>query len=422
MPQQPGVAQNTCWDSFTFSCRGQMKIALLCSGLGHVLRGHEIFARGLFDLLAESVDIVLLKGAGPDSEREWVIPCVKRSSPHLAQIHVACSPKWVLPMQEQERVRIEHETFAYGAIDRLLEYQPDVIHCLEQEVCNVLFDNRHLFSHTPKLLFSNGGALAAHDLPRCDFVQEHTQRNLAYSARDKAFLIPHGVDLQRFKPGVPSDFRARHGIPSDAFVVISVGAISRTHKRMDHVIREVAAVAGAWLVIVGQEAADSQVVRELGGRLMGNRIVFTRMPNDELPEAYAAADVFVLGSLFETFGIVYVEAMAMGLPVVCSNHDNQRAVVKEGLFVDMSQTGAVSALLTQTSRERLAEIGRLGRLVAEENYDLARLKQQYLERYGLITSAPNSLPTYTWKTRLRANLLNAAKRGRLLATGGRATT
>ena len=399
-----------------------MKIALLCSGLGHVLRGHEIFARGLFDLLSNSIEIVLLKGDGSEGEREWVIPCVKRSSPHLGKIHVAGSPKWALQMQEQERVRVEHETFAYGAIKHLLGYQPDVIHCLEQEVCNVLFDNRHLFERTPKLLFSNGGALAARDLPRCDFVQEHTERNLVYSARAKAFVIPHGVDLQRFRPGVSSDFRGRHGIPSDAFVVISVGAISRTHKRMDYVVREIAAVPGAWLVIVGQDAADSHDVRDLGQRLLGNRIVFTRMPNDKLPQAYAAANVFVLGSLFETFGIVYVEAMAMGLPVICSNHANQRAVVKEGLFVDMRQAGAVSNLLKQMPRERLAEIGRRGRLVAEQDYDLVRLKQKYIERYGQIASAPSSLPSYTWKSRLRANLLNAAKRGRLLATGGKATT
>ena len=47
---------------------------------------------------------------------------------------------------------------------------------------------------------------------------------------------------------------------------------------------------------------------------MPGRIVFTRMENAELPAAYRAADVFTLGSLHETFGIVYIEAMAMELP------------------------------------------------------------------------------------------------------------
>jgi glycosyltransferase involved in cell wall biosynthesis len=376
----------------------------------------------LFDLLDDAVNIVLLKGAGEAGTREWVVPCVPRSSPLLAHVHVAASPKWTLSMQEQERVRIEHESFAYAAIGPLLAHQPDVIHCLEQEVCNILFDNRHLFARVPKLLFSNGGAIAAADLPRCDFVQEHTERNLAYSARDKAFVIPHGVDLRRFKPGLASPFRALHGIPAEAFVVISVGAVSRTHKRMDHVVREVAAVPGAWLVIVGQAAADSDDVRSLAQQLMPGRAIFTRLPNNELPLAYAAADAFVLGSLFETFGIVYVEAMAMGLPVICSNHPNQRDVVKEGIFVDMRTPGVVTAVLRDTPRERLVEIGHRCRAVAEQHYDLATLKQQYIDRYAQIASAPSSLPTYTWKTRLRAHVNNILRRGRLRATGGRATT
>ena len=52
--------------------------------------------------------------------------------------------------------------------------------------------------------------------------------------------------------------------------------------------------------------------------------MFDSLPHDELPQAYAAADVFTLGSLHETFGIVYIEAMAMGLPVVCTQHPNQQ--------------------------------------------------------------------------------------------------
>ncbi|MBL8349603.1 MAG: glycosyltransferase family 4 protein [Burkholderiaceae bacterium] len=387
-----------------------MKVALLCSGLGHVVRGHEVFARGLFDLLSGTLDMTLFKGAGDASERERVIPNLHRNSPCLDHIHTAVSPRWSTAVREQERSRIEHETFAYAALQPLLEGGFDVIHCLEMEVCNIVHDNRHLFERTPKIVFSNGGAIPARNLPRCDFVQEHTERNFAYSAKEKAFMIPHGVDLDRFHPGLQSDFRTRHSIPSDAFVVISVGTVSASHKRMDHVIREVAALKDAYLVIVGQESGETPAIKALGRDLMGDRVIFARLPHHELPSAYAAADVFVLGSTFETFGIVYIEAMAMGLPVVCTHHVNQRSIVKEGVFIDMSQPGALTAALRDTPRETFVELGRRGRARVEQHYDLRVLERQYVERYQTIADTPSNLPTYSMKTKLHANLRNALRR------------
>jgi glycosyltransferase involved in cell wall biosynthesis len=234
-------------------------------------------------------------------------------------------------------------------------------------------------------------------------VQEHTEHNLKYSARGKAFMIPHGVDVQRFQPGLSRDFRSRHGIPADAFVVISVGTVCYHHKRMDYVIREVARVPDAYLIIVGEENRDTPSIKNLGQQLMGGRILFTRLPHEELPRAYAAADVFVLGSLFETFGIVYIEALAMGLSVICTNHVNQRSIVKEGIFIDMRRPGELAAVLRDTPRTALAELGERGRAIAERYYDLRVLKHQYLERYQAIAAAPSSLPKYTLKTKLSAN-------------------
>ena len=394
-----------------------MKIALLCSGLGRVHRGHEVFARDLFDLLGEAVDITLFKGGGKAAARERVIDNLPRTAACLDHVHVAVSPKWAEAAKEEERDRIEARTFAYAALKPLLEGGFDVVHCLEREVCNTVHDHRHLFQRTPKVVFSNGGAIAARDLPRCDFVQEHSAHNLSFSARHKAFLIPHGVDLQRFQPGLPSDFRARHGIPADAFVVISVGTIGHSHKRMDHVIEEVAPLDGVRLLVVGQQSPQTPAIKALGQRLMGERIVFATLPHDELPQAYAAADAFVLGSLFETFGIVYIEAMAMGLPVICTNHVNQRSIVQEGLFIDMSRRGALTAALRDTGREALAEIGRRGRAVAERDYDLQRLKRKYVETYHRIAAAPSSLPGYTLKSRLAANLRNLVRRSARLVHG-----
>ncbi len=387
-----------------------MKIALLCSGLGHIQRGHEVFARDLFTMLAPQLDITLFKGGGEPAPNELVVPNVPRNSPHLQHIHVAVSPKWTSSVREQEQVRIEGETFAHAALGPLLEGGYDVVHCLEQEVCNVVFDNRHLFARVPKIVFSNGGAIPAPGLPRCDFVQEHTAYNLQRSARGKAFMIPHGVDMQRFRPGIDTSFRARHGIPADARLVLSVGSICYWHKRMDHVIREVAALPGTWLAIVGQETADTPAIQALGRELMGERIVFTKMAHADLPQAYAAADVFVLGSLFETFGIVYIEAMAMGLPVVCTQHDNQRQLVQHGVFIDMKQPGALTAALRDTPPAVLAEMGRRGREVVARHYDLQVLRQRYLDEYARIAAAPSSLPTHTLGRQVQAHARNALRR------------
>lgn len=387
-----------------------MKISLLCSGLGNISRGHEIFANSLFNLVSEAINITLLKGGGKDTAREWVIGNIPRNSACLDYIHMAVSPKWANITKEQERVRIETETFAYATLKPLLEGDFDVIHCLEQEVCNIIYDHRHLFRHTPKVVFSNGGAILGRNLPRCDFVQEYTEYNLRYSIKNKAFMIPHGVDTNRFNPQVKSDFRVQHKIPQDAFVVITVGTICYWHKRMDYIIREVAPLKNIYLVIVGQESTDTPAIKELGHCLMGDRIIFTKLPHDELPKAYAAANVFVLGSLFETFGIVYIEAMAMGLPVICTNHINQRLIIKEGIFIDMKKSGALTQVLRDINFAKLRLLGNRGPEIVRKYYDLELLRQQYIYQYELITSTKANLPTYSLKTQLTSNLHSGIKK------------
>lgn len=387
-----------------------MRIALLCAGLGHVNRGHEVFARGLFDLLCDSADITLFKGGGVSGAREQVIANLPRRATCLEHIHVTGSPNWADAIREHERCRIEALTFAYAALQPLLEGDFDIIHCLEREVCELIHQHRHLFRRIPRIVFSNGGAIPARDLPPCDFVQEHSAYNLQRSARHKAFLIPHGVDLTRFHPAVRSDFRARHGIPADAFVAISVGTICYWHKRMDYVIRELAALPAVHLIIAGQENEDSAAIKALGQQLMGGRILFTTLSHDELPQAYAAADVFVLGSLFETFGIAYIEALAMGLPVICTEHPNQRAIVQEGIFIDMEQPGALTAALRDADPARLAALRIRGPKIARRDYDLQVLREQYLAHYRRIAASPVGLPPWTLRRRIGANLRNLLRR------------
>lgn len=386
-----------------------MKIALLCSGLGNIHRGHEVFARDLFELIRDAVDITLFKGGGENAPGEIVIHNVPRDSSYLDHIHIAASPKWESSIKGYERLRVETETFAHAALRPLLEGAYDIIHCLEQEVCNIIYSYRHVFKNPPRIVFSNGGAIPARRLPRCDFVQEYTAYNETFSAKDKASVIPHGVDLNLFHPGIPSAFRKQHGIPEKAKVAISVGTIGFWHKRMDYVIREVAPIQEMYLVIAGQECPDTPEIKEIGRKMMGNRVIFVTLPHDELPKAYAAADIFILGSLFEAFGIVYIEAMAMGLPVFCTRHPNQKSIVKEGIFIDMKSDGALTEALLKTDPQTLSQLGQQGRKIVLENYDLNILRQRYVDWYTTISRTAINLPKYTLSRKIVANLKNATR-------------
>ncbi len=383
-----------------------MKIAMLCTGLGNVRRGHESFVRSVFDLLKDDVDITLFKGGGEPLPNEVVVNHIPRSSPLLDGIHIMSSPKWRNSILEQTRFSVEMSTFTWAVLEHLLVGGYDIVHCTENEVVETLYEHRALFPEVPRFVFSNGGALQRNKLPKCDFVQEHTQFNLEQGAHEKSFLIPHGVDLNAFDPEPETDFRARHSIPDDALMVLSVGTVCYSHKRMDYLIREVAPIPDARLLIVGEPSVDSPEIEALGRELMGERVQFLSLPHDQVPEAYRAADIFALASVFETFGIVYIEAMAMGVPVVATHHQNQRQILKKGTFVDMEKSGHLTEAIQKLSGLDLRALGAEGRRIVEENYDLANLKQEYLEMYGTIHKATVQVPQYGLKERIRANIRN----------------
>lgn len=387
---------------------GETKVAILCSGLGNVRRGHEVFIRQVYDQLrgsaeGEALDLWLFKGAGPSSEREVVVPHLPRYAEALAGMRVVAAPKWAKAVEEDLRYELETTTFAYGALPILLEQDFDVIHCLEREVADLLYRHRLLFRRIPRFVFSNGGALPRARLPQCDLVQEHTDYALQRGATEKSVLLPHGVDLLRFDPTLDgAAFRAAHGIPAGALVLITVGTVCYWHKRMDHVIEEAALLDGAYLLVVGQRSVDAPAIEQLGAERLGDRVRFLTMDHAALPEAYAAADVFVLGSLFETFGIVYLEAMAMALPVVATQHENQRAIIGDcGVFVDMTARGAVADAVRQLTPDRRAELGRLGRARVEQVYDLTAQRQAYVDMYARAAAIEPVVPSYTWRDKLR---------------------
>jgi len=214
--------------------------------------------------------------------------------------------------------------------------------------------------------------------------------------RDPSKLIemPNGVDAERFSPRPDgSGLRKRLGIPDDAIVAAFVATLDRAHhfKRLDVAIDALAELGDERLHIVvagGGELVEDFRARA-GERGVGERVHFLgAVPHPDLPDVLRAADLFLLTTEPpESFGIVLIEAMATGLPVIATDYPGVRAVVADGTGL-LAPQGDVSAVA-----DRLREIvamgpdGRLamgarGRARAESEWNWPRLLDRMDDAYA----------------------------------------
>ncbi|RME36372.1 MAG: glycosyltransferase family 1 protein [Thermoflexia bacterium] len=205
--------------------------------------------------------------------------------------------------------------------------------------------------------------------------------------------IPNGVDTDLFRPDVDGmPVRQHLGIPEPARVLLFVGALDRAHhfKGADYLLRAFARLQGpeVWLVLVGDgdlRPSLSALVAQLG---IGERVRFVgTVPHRELPPFYAASDLVVLPSFPpESFGMVLIEAMACGRPVLAHDIPGVRTVVstgKDGLLArpgDMDDLVEKMRALLDDPRRR-SEMGGQGRAKVEERYAWPRIILRLLEVY-----------------------------------------
>jgi glycosyltransferase involved in cell wall biosynthesis len=128
-------------------------------------------------------------------------------------------------------------------------------------------------------------------------------------------VVPNGVDTTRFRPDPEARRRVRQRLRlrDDAFVAIFVGS-EWEGKGLAVTVAAVAATAGAHLLVVGSgDTGRYQRIAERAGA--AGRVLFLGS-TPGTAELYAAADVFVLPSVYETFSMVTYEAAACGLPLL----------------------------------------------------------------------------------------------------------
>jgi glycosyltransferase involved in cell wall biosynthesis len=201
---------------------------------------------------------------------------------------------------------------------------------------------------------------------------------------DRIHVVKNATDLQRWTPGIDRDSRrAELECAAEDVLIITVARLFPA-KGPAELIRAVATVRAtgrrARLVIVGHEmipgyAAElRRVVTEVG---LDDHVVFTGRRSD-VAALMAAADIFAMPSMFEPFGLVYLEAMAMERPVVALDNGGTPEVVEHGVTGLLSAAGDIAAfasnLMTLIDDAGLrAAMGRAGRARVERDFTQQRL-------------------------------------------------
>jgi glycosyltransferase involved in cell wall biosynthesis len=166
-----------------------------------------------------------------------------------------------------------------------------------------------------------------------------------YGVKRGVGLIPLGID----RPTAPAHTsRAQFGVPEDAFLLVTIGRLV-ARKATTRLVETIAAtgLSNAHLLIVG-DGPDREAIQQRAAQLgIAKRIHLLGQVNDaEKHAALAVADAFVTTSQHEGFGLVFLEAMAFGLPIVCYDRGGQTDFLKSG------ETGFVVRLNDETAFTR----------------------------------------------------------------------
>jgi len=142
-----------------------------------------------------------------------------------------------------------------------------------------------------------------------------------YGVSVPVHVQPTGIPISRFTQGDGLRFRLRHGLSAKQPCVLFVGRVA-FEKNIDFLIDSLSlarrVVPDLILLITGEGPAERALHRQAEALGLGEAVRFIGYLDRqrELPDCYAAADCFVFASRTETQGLVLLEAMAMGLPVV----------------------------------------------------------------------------------------------------------
>ncbi|MDD2689802.1 MAG: glycosyltransferase family 4 protein [Candidatus Omnitrophica bacterium] len=298
---------------------------------------------------------------------------------------------------KEKDIRLIHSnsirTHMYGAIIAKLSHIPVIWH-QRNLISKEIIDPDRLLSFIPDKIICNSFAVARRFLKK---------GNLP----DKVKVIYNGVDVQKFNPQVnPDSVRQEFGIKTDEVVV---GIVSRFHPVKGYkdffnaakiMLHDMPLATNLRFLVAGGAVfkEDKYMEKALRGMVINlgleEKIIFTGVRED-MPQVYAAIDIFVFTSHLEACARVILEAMASAKPIVAVNAAGTPELIENGIsgfLVEPRNPGSIAEKTTFFINNKAAakKIGEEARRIVEEKFSIKKNAEEIQKVYSeLIENSRN---------------------------------
>jgi len=208
-----------------------------------------------------------------------------------------------------------------------------------------------------------------------------------YGLVDKFTVIPTGIDIKPFKKTDGAALRSQWGWGDDK-VIISAGRLAEEKNWITLLNAFALALKqqpNLRLVLLG-DGPQAEALRQLAGELgIAERVTFTgKVPFEDVPPYLKAAVLFAFASITETQGIVTLEAMAAGLPVVAVDASGTRDILedgKQGFLTENDASDLAAGIIRLIENPGLMGKFKTAALKKSQTYDNKRLARKMLKVY-----------------------------------------
>lgn len=360
-------------------------IFFVCSGLGIVKRGFETYIAELADVLIESKPNSKIEvysggrffGKLFTSKKMFVI------SRNNSFLNLFCDSKTTS--------ELELYTFFISFLIPITFKKPAAIYLGEYRLYCYLLKWRNLFHLDYSLILYTGGQVypSLYDIKK-DYVHHVTDIYVEPLMKkgfpkDHQFILPHFIQFKLTQ----IDQMGIHikNLAGDKKIIISVGLIDKKIKRMDLLVELLVPYTNKYfLVMLGAYGNDTKSIHEnLIQKFGTDNFYLGNVSREHLFSFLSVADAFVLLSPKESFGLAYLEALSMGVPVICSDFYESRYVLKDfAYFIKEEELSKLSYIIDNQIENDTVTLKANRRRFVQSHYSWENLKNQYLNMFEYV--------------------------------------